>query len=110
MKVNLSTAEYYEGEYFVQFRLYPNKTTALVLYKADDDYVTASVNIEGYSIVLDKSDHIWLKLWGDCAGIVECLLRAGIVELTGNAAPAGFAIAWEARIIGEARELLERTL
>lgn len=42
--------------------------------------------------------HVWLKDWSENEGLIDQLVKANVVELTGNTTPAGHAIAIEGRI------------
>ena len=46
-----------------------------------------------------KPDHVWIKEWSENEGVVQALVDAGIVELTGNAWPTGYTFAIEGRLL-----------
>lgn len=62
-------------------------------------------NQQTYSVCLAhdpapiKPDHVWLKDWSENEGCVDALVKAGLVEVTGNTWPTGFVQAIEAKIL-----------
>jgi hypothetical protein len=46
-----------------------------------------------------KPDHVWIKSWSENEGVVQALEEAGIIELTGQLWPCGYAVAFEGRLL-----------
>jgi len=46
--------------------------------------------------------YVWLKGWSENTGVPEAMVNAGLVELTGNTWPTGYATAQEAKILDQA--------
>ena len=69
--------------------------------------VITAVSLEGEplftaTVALDQSPpegHVFLKVWAENEGILEALVKAGIVELTGRMVPVSFGVAVEAKLL-----------
>ena len=46
-----------------------------------------------------RENHVWIKEWSENEGVLEALVEAGIIELTGNAWPTGYTYAIEGRLL-----------
>lgn len=76
----------------IQFGYYGNGETAITVLRNGEREAVATVNLEDYGVEA-PADHVWLKGWSENKGIPEALEEAGIVELTGETVPAGYATA-----------------
>ena len=48
-----------------------------------------------------RNNHVWLKNWSENIGVPEALVKAGLVELTGETWQTGFVNAVEAKLLEE---------
>lgn len=64
------------------------------------DLATASVNLAGYGYTPSEGC-VFLKSYSENSGLLESLLRAGVVEQTGRYAHVGFVDVPEVRFINE---------
>jgi len=69
-------------------RFYDNGRLALVLMDADGPIATATVNIPEQAL---GPDEVCIKTWSENEPMLAFLVENGIVQDTGNRAPAGFA-------------------
>jgi hypothetical protein len=71
---------------------------ALLIAEAgnEDEYFAATVALDARHV--DPS-HVWLKGWSENVGVPESLEAAGLVRLTGETCPTGFAQAQLAEVL-----------
>ena len=77
----------------VEKKQYINGRIALMLTDEEtgEPVATASVNIEEYRMSdRSKKDHTFIKDYSENEGMLEALIKAGIVEHTGLQFPIGF--------------------
>ena len=80
----------------LSFNFYENGSTAI-----------SGTSLEGEplftaTVALDKippAGHVFLKGWSENEGIPEALVKAGIVNLTGNTVKTGYCVAQEAKLL-----------
>jgi hypothetical protein len=79
---------------------YSNMEIALLIVEGDsdeDDYSAATVALVDARHV--GPTHVWLKGWSENVGVPESLEAAGLVRLTGETCPTGFAHAQLAEVL-----------
>ena len=74
-----------------------NQATAILLVdpKTGEKLLTATVNLP----VAPAEGCVWLKTWSENQGLVDNLIKAGIISLTGAVAHTGYACALEGRLL-----------
>lgn len=74
-----------------------NQAVAMLLVdpKTGEKLLTATVNLP----CKPAEGCVWLKSWAENSGVIDNLIKAGIVSLTGAVAHTGHAIAFEARLL-----------
>lgn len=77
---------------------------AIQVYGEDGLQYTATVNLAGKN---PGQYGVWLKDWSENEGVVDALVKAGVVELTGETAQAGFAVAKHAVLTERARRIAD---
>jgi hypothetical protein len=80
----------FDVECYVEFGTYPNGQRSIQLIDASDDYpyATASVCISHVEL---PAGHVAIKNYSENVGILEALVEAGIVTVTGVKISSGFA-------------------
>ena len=82
----------------LEFSTYTNGRIALLLCEPGfrGSELKATVNIPEEDV---PEGHVLLKGWSENEGLVQALVKAGIVELTGRQVPTGFCVAEEAKLL-----------
>lgn len=86
---------YSGGETTPEFHRYvEDDSVAILLYEIGNEQLAFKATVCMVEIGTSPPDgHVWLKGWSANEGVPEALHAAGIVELTGETAPAGHAVA-----------------
>ncbi len=92
--------QFKEWECELVFGKYHNGATALELIDAEDGQpiAMASVNVAGHSEHLD-SDEMFIKDWSENEGMLDTLIKAGVVSPTIFSVPTGFVSAELCKIL-----------
>jgi len=95
MNIHIKT-KYLDEPATLEFRHYNDGSTLIVAFSlTGEPLATCTVAV----VELPGEGYVFLKDWGENEGIPECLVKAGIVELTGKKVWAGFCEALEAKLL-----------
>lgn len=78
-------------------------TAIVILSPTGERELTATVNLWDPPPPYFNDDECYLKGWGGNEGVIEALVAAGVVTLTGREWPAGYCTAVLARLTPEAK-------
>lgn len=77
-----------------------NEMPALFLTDVEGDSVAvATVNLSGYGIMPQEQGNTFIKNYGENEGILDVLVKAGVISEPVRTVPCGFAVAHECRIL-----------
>ena len=98
MKNFVLKTKYADTMVYLDFHIYTNGTPAIRALSAlnGDLVMTLTVAIEG---VIPDEGCVLLKDWSENEGVVGCLVKEGIVELTGRQFSTGYVFAKEAKLL-----------
>ena len=97
MNIHIKT-KYLDEEAILEFGKYSNGSISIELYSSDwEPLAKATVALDE----LPTEGCVFLKGWSENEGIPECLVKAGIVELTGKKIQTGYVEALEAKLLCE---------
>lgn len=88
----------------VTWARYDNDNTAIVILDpvTGERELVATVNLWDPPPPPHADDEVYLKDWGENEGVVEALVAAGVITITGQEWPAGYCKAVLARLTPEA--------
>lgn len=91
----------------IEFGRYQSGEIAIQIFnRYGEPEATATVSLVPYGAPPPGERGVYLKDWSENEGIVQALVDAGIVELTGEAVPTGFCVADHAVLTDSAWEEL----
>lgn len=82
----------------LDFLTFRNGTPAIRALSALDGQLVSILTVSVEGVIPDKGC-ILLKDWSENEGIADCLVKEGIVELTGRQFSTGFVFAKEAKLL-----------
>jgi hypothetical protein len=94
----IAPTEYMHRKAALKFSAYrENQAVAMLLVdpKTGEKLLTATVNLP----VKPAEGCVWLKTWSENQGVVDNLIKAGVISLTGAVAHTGHAVALEGRLL-----------
>lgn len=90
----------------IEFGRYGSGEIAMQVYRLGEAEATATVSLMPYGAPHPGERGVYLKDWSENEGIVQALVDAGIVELTGEGVSTGYCVADHAILTDEAWEEL----
>ena len=96
MEIDVSPMKFARGKATLVAGMYANDRIALKMYQKGEPLCVPSVNLPNTPL---GENEIFIKNWSENEGVLEALVKAGIVEDTGQTVPTGFVEANVCRLL-----------